>query len=390
MVDSHAMAFPDSVASQPSGSRVRIALHTSRNAALAAVDALPNDIICSGFQSPDFLRAWLHHSPYEPSFLTFMAEGAGPVLLPLELADRQLLSYAGEKHANANFPVGRAEDIAALAAAGEKAIVSALRNARPKGNALLLERQLADCCGIPNPFVFQTSAVSPNPSLALSLDGGFDAVLSRHSGKRKRKRYRQQEREFEKIGGFRYVPDVTADDVPEVLRQFFIMKTAYFEATGIHDVFADAYVQDFFNELFVEGTKCQPQTRVLKALEAEGKIIAIVGCSIHDGRMIAEFGSYDAAYSHYSPGDLLFFLIIKEATENGLDVFDFSVGDAFYKRGWCEIETWQRDTVIPLNAMGRMIATTAAVRGSVVRSIKANPQLWNAVKQVRKRVPILR
>lgn len=390
MVDSHAMAFPDSVASQPSGNRVRIALHTSRNAALAAVDALPGDIICSGFQSPDFLRAWLHHSPYEPSFLTFMAEGAGPVLLPLELADRQLLSYAGEKHANANFPIGRAEDIAALAAAGEKAIVSALRNAKPKGNALLLERQLEDCRGIPNPFVFEQSAVSPNPSLALSLDGGFDAVLSRHSAKRKRKRFRQQEREFEAIGGYRYVSDIPAGDVPDLLKQFFALKAEHFREQGIHDVFADAYVQDFFIELFVEGTRSNPQSRVLKTLEAEGKTIAIVAASVHDGRMIAEFASYDTAYAHGSPGDLLFFLMIKEATENGLELFDFSVGDAFYKRGWCEIETWQRDTVIPLNAMGRMIATTAAVRGSVVRSIKANPQLWNAVKQVRKRVPILR
>lgn len=390
MVDTQALAFRETAAPQQNGSRVRIAFHANRNAALAAVDALPGDVVCSGFQSPDFLRAWLHHSPYEPCFLTFMAEGAGPVLLPLELAERQLLAYAGERHANANFPVGRADDIAALTAVGEKAIVSALRNAKPKGNALLLERQMEELGGVRNPFVFEHSTVSPNPSLALSLDGGFDAVLSRHSGKRKRKRYRQQERDFEAIGGYRYVPDVADADVPGVLKQFFAMKAEHFREQGIHDVFADAHVQDFFIELFVQGTKSRPQSRVLKTLEAEGKTIAIVAVSIHDGRMLAEFASYDTAYAHCSPGDMLFFQIIREATENGLEIFDFSVGDAPYKRGWCEIETWQRDTVIPLTARGRMIATATAMRGNVVRSVKANPQLWNAVKQIRKRVPLLR
>jgi CelD/BcsL family acetyltransferase involved in cellulose biosynthesis len=384
------MAYAEPIASQPNGNRVRIALHAGRNAALAAVDALPADIVCSGFQSPDFLRAWLHHTPYEPAFMSFMAEGAGPVLLPLELADKQLLCYAGESHANANFPVGRAQDIAALTAAGEKAIVTALRDAKPRGNALLLERQLEDCRGVPNPFVFENSAVSPNVSLALSLEGGFDAVLSRHSAKRKRKRFRQQEREFGQIGGYRFVSDVKADDVPDLLKRLFALKTEQFREQGIHDVFADAYVQDFLTELFVEGTKSSPQSRVLKTLEADGKTVAIVAASIHDGRMIAEFGSYDTAYSHCSPGDMLFFNIIREATENGLEIFDFSVGEAFYKRGWCEIETWHRDTVIPLNSAGRMIAATAALRASAVRAIKSNPQLWNAVKEFRKRVPLLR
>src|SRR5690554_6237052 len=122
MVDTQVMTHSELVASQPAGSRVRIALHKNRNAALAAIDALPDDIVCTGFQRPDFLRAWLHHSPLEPSFLTLVTDGAGPVLLPLELGHGNLLAYAGEGHANANFPIGRAEDIAALASVGEAAI----------------------------------------------------------------------------------------------------------------------------------------------------------------------------------------------------------------------------------------------------------------------------
>ncbi|MFZ2100448.1 MAG: GNAT family N-acetyltransferase [Oricola sp.] len=390
MVDIQTQTFPISAASTSNEPRIRIALHASRNAALAAIDALPADILCSGYQHPDFLRAWLRHSPYDPVFVTLLPEGGGPVLLPLERANGRALTYAGERHANANFPVGRPEDIAALVRAGETAVVSALRAARPGAHAILLERQLASYGGVANPFVFVDSGVSPNPALSLSLEGGFEEVLERHSGKRRRKRFRGQERQVEEVGGYRYVAAVEADAVPETLDRFFDWKSKHFEAAGIHDVFADEHVRRFYRDLFSEGVAREPHTRALKAIEVGGEPIAIIGCSTHDGRVTVEFGSYDSARSELSPGDMLFFLAIREAAEGGLDIFDFGIGDEPYKRGWCEIETSQRDTVIPLDTVGRLIGATKAARNGVVRSIKSNPVVWKAVKQLRKRVPLLR
>lgn len=390
MVDIQARTYPVSAESSQGAARLRIALHANRNAALAAIDALPADILCSGYQNPDFLRAWVRHSPHEPVFVTFVPERAGPVLMPLERVDGHLLAYAGERHANANFPVGRPEDIAALAATGEKAIVQALRAARPGGHAILLERQLAEYRGIANPFVFEHSVVSPNPALSLSLEGGFDDVLSRHSGKRRRKRFRSQERQFADKGGYRYFAAVDADAVPATLERFFDWKAKHFEAAGIHDVFADDHIRRFYFDLFAEGAHREPRGRELKMLEAGGQPVAIIGCTVHDGRLTVEFGSYDAAQAERSPGDMLFFLAIREATEDGLEFFDFGIGDEPYKRGWCEIETLQRDTIIPLDTVGRLVGAAKAARSSAVRSIKTNPVIWKSVKQLRKRVPILR
>lgn len=369
---------------------VRVTVHATRDTARAAVDALPRDIICSGYQTPAFLRAWLDHSPHRPAFITLTAEGAGPVLLPLERIGANALAYVGERHANGNFPVGRARDIEALAAAGEDAIVAALCAARPDAHAIVLERQLPECRGIANPFIFEGSTVSPNVALSLSLEGGFEAVLSRHSAKRKRKRFRGQERDLEQIGGYTYVPMVDADHVEETMKRCLALKAVHFEAAGINDVFAEDHVQAFFTEIFREGARAEPHSHVLKTIEADGKQIAISACTCHDGRLTVEFSTYDPAYRDYSPGDMLFFLSIREAAENGGEVYDFGVGDELFKRNWCEIETWQRDTIIPLSARGRALAATRSIRNALVRSLKQNKKLWQTAKKIRRAVPIMR
>ncbi|MCI5073739.1 GNAT family N-acetyltransferase [Oricola sp.] len=390
MVEMAASAETLSAVSERHAETVDVKVTTDRDSALAEIDGLPADVLCSGYQHPDFLRAWLRHTPHMPVFVTLRAAGCGPVLLPLELVKGHGLAYVGERHANGNFPVGRAADIQALALAGEQAILRALRPLKAHGDAIVLERQLPDYGGIANPFVFEHSRISPNPALSLSLEGGFEAVLSRHSGKRRRKRFRSQERELARLGGYRFVGAVPADEVPETLARCLDLKSRHFKAAGIHDVFADAHVKTFFAELFSQGTRREPPTHVLKSLEADGKVIAINACTIHDDRITVEFSSYDPEYRHLSPGDMLFHLSICDATESGIGIFDFGVGDEPFKRAWCEIETLHHDTVIPLTPRGRLIAAAMSIRCALVRAVKHNKRIWKAVKQLRRQIPILR
>lgn len=388
-IDSRDLANPRPAA-RTGAALLSVTLHADRRAALDTVAALPDDVVATGYQAPDFLSAWLAHSPHDPLFVSLAASGSGPVLLPLEHAGANVLAYPGERHANGNFPVGRARDIAALSEVGEETIAAALRGAGLGAHAVVLERQLRDYRGLANPFVFANSATSPNPALSLSLEGGFDAVLSRHSAKRRRKRFRGQERKLAELGGYRYVPSVAAGDVPATLERFYAMKAKRFEQAGIRDVFADDHVRRFFAELFANGAGRDPHPRALKVLEAAGEPIAIIGCTIRDGVLTVEFGTFDETHGEIGPGDMLFFLAIREAAEAGLDIFDFGIGDEFYKRGWCEIETRHADTIIPLDAYGRLLGAARIAQAGVIRSIKANPAIWKAVKELRRRLPIAR
>ncbi|TIL50364.1 MAG: GNAT family N-acetyltransferase, partial [Mesorhizobium sp.] len=76
----------------------------------------------------------------------------------------------------------------------------------------------------------------PNLSLAVDLAGGFDALLSRASGKRRRKRHRSQARKFGAVGSHRRIEARTADEVNRLLDAFFEMKEFRFRKMGIANV----------------------------------------------------------------------------------------------------------------------------------------------------------
>ena len=204
---------------------------------------------------------------------------------------------------------------------------------------------------------------SPNLSLAVDLGGGFDALLLRASGKRKRKKHRSQMRKFEAVGSHRRIEAETPDEVNRLLDAFFEMKEFRFRKMGIANVFGDEQVRAFFRALFTDALAEDKPSFVLHGLEVAGKLRAVTGSSRSGKRLICEFGAIaEDDLGHTSPGDFLFFDNIQEACETGFAVYDFSVGDEPYKRLWCDIETQHFEVLIPLTLKGRALALDAAAR----------------------------
>lgn len=359
---------------------------TSRDQALKFVENLSDDLLCSGYQSKAFLRAWLSQENVNPYFLIFASPGHGSVLLPLELQKNGIATYCGGTHANGNFPVGKVEDIQALAGISRTDFINSIKELPGAPSAIFLERQHETFEGIGNPFVFDGSEESPNVALSLSLDGGFAKVLERHHGKRKRKRQRSHMRKLEPMGKVEIVQQIPCSEVRPVLEAFFKMKAERFKAQGICDVFQEHHVREMFAQLFMESCDSEHPKHVLKAIKLDGKVISVAGCTRHRGRITVEFGTFDNQYASCGPGDTLFYHAIEDACEDGLQIFDFGIGDEFYKRSWCETETWHRDTIIGLNARGNAIAAYKIARGKFVRKLKANKFIWTNLKKVRKRL----
>ncbi|MEM5500631.1 GNAT family N-acetyltransferase [Ahrensia kielensis] len=359
---------------------------TDRQEALSYVDQLPDDVVATGYQSKIFLTAWLSNDTAKPLFLIFNKHGHGDVLLPLELQGKNVAIYCGESHANGNFPVGKRDDILALSSITIAEISKALRNLNSAADALFLERQHEQWDGIKNPFVFESSQASPNVALSLSLEGGFEGVQERHHGKRKRKRQRSHMRKLETFGTVRYVEQVPCHDVEAVLDAFFDMKTARFKELGLCDVFADQSVRNMFGKMFKDSCALDKPTHTLQAVYCDDEPAAIIGCTHHKGRQTVEFGTFAEKFADCGPGDLLFFNSIETACARGYDIYDFGVGDEFYKRRWCEIETWHRETHIPISAQGKLKTTLRILRGRIVKAVKTNTFIWAKVKTARKHV----
>lgn len=368
------------VAAAEAGGAVSARVIEGEAAIGAAIAAIAPDMVFTGYQHPAALAAWAGRPGRRPMFIECALAGHGPVLLPLELGAHGIAAYCGGRHANGNFPVGRREDMAALADAGQAAIRGAIAAARPPATAIFLERQHARWEGVRNPFVFDASVPSPNIALSFRIEGDFETVLKTHGGKSKRKKIRSYRRKLDAAGQVAFHHPVPPDRVLRHLDRFLALKAERFRAAGIGNVFGDADTQNVFRALFGAGG---PVHR-LHALTLDERIIAVIGCIHHRGRLTVEFGSFDPDHAQARPGEQLFYSTIEHACRTGVKTFDFGIGDEPYKRAWCDVETMHHDTNIGLTPVGKVRAMARNGRSRAVRAIKSDDRVWSMVKRARR------
>lgn len=351
---------------------------------IAAYTAFAKGKIFAPAQSPAWVGEWMRHSGEDCFIALVRLSGGGQIALPLEVSrfgPLKAARFMGNRHANGNFPPASALPGHADAAS----ITAAVKKIRPDIDLLLLERMAQSVGGVANPLGHMPQQQSPNVSLAVDLDGGFDAMLSRVSGKRKRKKHRSQTRKFDAVGATRRLEASTPEEVNHILDSFFDLKAIRFKEFGLTDVFAGEGTKAFFRALFTSALSQTPKPFSLQALEVGGKLRAITGSSISADRMICEFGAIaNDDLAHASPGEFLFFDNISDACARGFAVYDFSVGDEHYKRLWCDIEERQFDVRLATSFRGRVLAQSLGAAASAKRAIKANPLLWSTIKRLRR------
>jgi CelD/BcsL family acetyltransferase involved in cellulose biosynthesis len=359
------------------------------NTDLAAYAQVVRRGVYSPAQSPIWIGNWTRH--LRPDFIiATLARGGQPVLsVALEVTRRgplKVATFMSGRHANGNMPPVVPEFASRASAADIRLLTEGIAKTRPDIDLVAFDRLASDTGGVANPLLALPHRPSPNLSLAVSLDGGFDAVLSRTSGKRKRKKHRSQTRKFETVGGFRRIEAKTEAETNTLLDAFFAMKEVRFRKMGVANVFSEAQVRAFFRDIFADALREPTPSFVLHGLEVGGKIRAATGSSRSAERLICEFGAIaddDMAFS--SPGEFLFFENIREACDQGYAVYDFSVGDEPYKRLWCDLEIRQYDVLVPLTAKGRAAAAAMQLTSRAKSFVKNNQLVWNAVKAFRKR-----
>ncbi|WP_295808413.1 GNAT family N-acetyltransferase, partial [uncultured Nitratireductor sp.] len=220
-------------------------------------------------QSPEWISAWTRHASHAPIIARLCDDNGHLMSLALEIAWQgrfRVARFIGDRHANGNFPaLDRRVD--GLPASHLSALREGIHRARPEIDLLALERQLRRCADQSNPLLAWPHGDSPNLSLAVDLEGGFDAVLARASGKRKRKQHRSQARKLEAAGGYERRTARTKQEAEAMLEIFFAMKAHRFAMMGIHDVFAENHVRASFRALFGDAAETQNPSFLLHGLE---------------------------------------------------------------------------------------------------------------------------
>lgn len=387
--DGNRVSANEAPARVPASSQGRLTTAATDDTGLADYAEFCASALFAPAQSASWVRNWVAETGADIVIATLRTEGRPALSLALETVRRgpfRVARFAGGRHANGNFAAVDPRLLPVVDEAAIRSLFAAIANARPDIDLVSLERLLPDLDGVANPFAASPNFPSPNLSLAVDLAGGFDALLARGSGKRKRKKHRSQTRKFEAVGSFRRIEARTGEDVDRLLDAFFEMKAARFAKMGIANVFGDAEIRAFFRALFADALTEEKPSFVLHALEVADKLRAVTGSSRSGQRLICEFGAIaEDDLAHSSPGDFLFFDNIQEACELGFSVYDFSVGDEPYKRLWCDIEVQHFEVLAPLTLKGRALAMTMRQGTRAKAFIKNNPTVWKLTKLLRRR-----
>lgn len=366
-----------------------VELRPADDEALNGYAAFCRDGIHGPAQHPLWVRSWVMATGADVVIATLDRDGRPACALALEIAQDgpfRVARFVGGSHANGNFAAISRDFDEPLSAPEGQALTDAIRLARPDIDLVLLQRQNPAHEGARNPLSSFATVRSPNVSLAVDLSGGFEEMLSRRNGKRKRKKLKLQERKFEEAGGHRLILPETREDVDRLLGAFFAMKAARFSGKGIPNVFAPVEVQAFFRMLFQDALDCPEPPFILHGVEVAGTLRAINGCSVTGDSVVCEFGGICEGLGNASPGFFIDYHSIEQACQMGKALYDFSVGDEDYKRSWCDVETWQFDTMLPLTAKGRVAWACEMARAQAVRFVKSNDALWSLLKQLRAKV----
>ena len=338
-------------------------------------------------QSPQWVEGWQRTANQDVIAITARRAGELGLVLVLEVVHGPLTiaRFCGHTHANANFPAMSAAFAAIDPAMLQIEVAKAIRSLRQDIDLVELSRLLDSLDGMRNPFV-SSGALQTDIALSLDIRAGFESVLAERSGQRKRKKMRQMNNRMKERGGWTIRTARERDDILAILQCFYHLKSKRLVESGVSDVFGRADVQAFFNDAFTRSALNNDGQFELKVLEVNGIHAAIVGCTVRNNRITAEFGGISDADASLSPGDFLFFHLIEEACTRKLEVFSFGTGDESYKRAWCDVETRQYNVYVPVSLKGRFGTSLQRFKTTAKRAIKANARLFSAIKKIRKSV----
>ncbi|PZO38960.1 MAG: GNAT family N-acetyltransferase [Alphaproteobacteria bacterium] len=146
---------------------------------------------------------------------------------------------------------------------------------------------------------------------------------------------------------------------PALLDHLIDLKRAQYRRTGRHDVFACGWTRQLLHDLMEGGADNFGGS--LAAMWAGGKLTA-VEFSLHGGgHYHFWFPAYEPGLSRCSPGILLSLETMRQASDQGYEVFDFGFGGEGYKKYFCDTSQIVQEALI--QRPGLRASVTGAVAG---------------------------
>ena len=353
---------------------------------------LESDAVMSPYGRFDWISALAAGEPRVRVAILRDAAGRPALLLPVAIHRRHGLVIGagiGGKHANFNLPVLRPDVMASL---DPRSARSLLRDAgRQLGlDAFAFVNVPISWEGQPNPFA-PGGTTSPSDAWGLALEPDGEATLKRSMSGDARKKLRNKSRGLAKLGAVEVRQARTAAEVDGVLAAFLRQKEDRFRELGIADPFAEPAMQAILRAGALAGLDGGHPAIELYGLMVADRVVAVLGGAADATRLSGMFVSFEAGEAaRFSPGEILSTEVVRLQCARGRLSFDLGVGEARYKRSFCDRVEPLVDLVVPVTAAGRVYGLSRALLVDLKRRVKASPRAMKAVDAVRRRMaPLL-
>lgn len=377
-----------------SGKVAAVLAHFDPRAAEADWQELEQIAPASAYQSRAWLLAWIEAMAetqrVRPLIIVARDAGGRPLCLLacgiLKRGPLKLVEFLGGKDANFTFGLfrpGFAPDAAEMIAMLKEAA------AQVKGGLDLFAfvNQPRAWNGAANPMLALTHQAAPSRGYRTALPADGEAYLKARLSRDSRKKYRQKEGRLAGFGDVSHLRARTMQEAEAILAAFHAQKAQRMKDKGIGNVFDRGDARAFLRKAAVDPLTRSAQPAIeLHALKAGEKIVATFAGAPFQGRFSGMFNSFDQSeqLARCSPGDLLLIRILSAKCAEGFTAFDLGVGEARYKRTFCDETEELFDAYVPMTLAGRLLKQGKAGKRRLKGWIKHNPRVWALVERLRK------
>lgn len=322
------------------------------------------------YQRYDWCKTWFDvFGPVleaHPLIIEVFLDTTPVMLLPLytvaTLMGRRSALFMGDRHANIRVPLTIANpDLRSQLrqSVGDGTVVEKIRQGL-KQNGLTDYLNLGcmpdSFAGADNVLASQSTCACADGAYFGTLQPDFEALCRERRGGVYMKKLRKKLRALGAIGEIEFEKAETNEAVEHALETFFEQKSARLDAIKTDNAFGDDNNCDFIRAIARRSVADQSGLLEFYTLKVDGSIAALFA----GGRFGKSFSgalnsmTIEEPAVSKSPGDIVLHHLIEHLCVDGVTSFDLGLGDADYKRGWCE-RADLREITFPITRAGYVI-----------------------------------
>lgn len=232
-------------------------------------------------------------------------------------------------------------------------------------------------CDDDNPMLKIWKSAFQDNSYSSRLPQSLDALQARLRPKFRADTTRQRKR-LSKIGVVRFEMFDDSDDRKFApLEAMIEQKRQRCRKMGVPDMFSCKAIQQFYREL---PERLSDEGKIhFSVLKLDDEILAAHWGAIHRERFYFLMPTFAGEkWGTYSPGRLLLENLVEWCIQNGLKVFDFTIGGEDYKKDWCNGEMPLFEHLHVITPLGLPYFGYIWLR----RRARKNKQIWSFVKVI--------